>query len=579
MHRALADATDPDLDPDRRVWHLSSATVTPDEEVAAALEQASVRARSRGGIAAAAAFLDRAAQLTPDPKRRGARSLAAAQAKSQAGEYADAIELLDAIRLEPVDQHDQAYADLVRGRILFASQSATNGLPVLLGAARRLETLDPRLATETYRDAIYAALTAGSIRRDPSVEQVASAILKMPSMEGPPGSTLLLEGLARVVIEGYGAGVALLQRGLAEYQPDRITAEDGLGWFPLACRMAHDAWEFDAWSSLSRVLVDLANDAGALSVLPSAQLLRLSNRTYAGDLAAAEALVAQSATLGDVTGSSFFAHYGALVTAPWRGDEAETREVIDVVTHDLRLQGEGKVLTATEWAAAVLYNGLGDFDRGLEAARRGAGNPQEMGLSTWSMFELVEAASRLDRVEDAAESVTHLQKVTQASRTPWAMGTFHLVTAMVSEGAAAEEHYREAINQIERTEVRMVAARTYLSYGEWLRREGRRADARARLSLAHDLLTQIGASGFAERARRELAAAGAATPVRTTTATDAPLTAQELQIARLAAEGLTNPEIGAQMFISAHTVEWHLRKVFTKLGIRSRKDIAVALPD
>jgi ATP/maltotriose-dependent transcriptional regulator MalT len=267
------------------------------------------------------------------------------------------------------------------------------------------------------------------------------------------------------------------------------------------------------------------------------------------------------------------------VTAPWRGDEAETRDVIDVVTHDLRLQGEGKVLTATEWAAAVLYNGLGEFDKALAAARRGAANPQEMGLSTWSMFELAEAAGRLGRPEDAADAVEYLRTVTDASGTLWALGTFHLVSAMVGDASAAEQHYRAGIDKIEQTEVRTLAARAYLSYGEWLRCEGRRAEARAQLSLAHDLLTQIGASGFAERARRELTAAGAATTTRSTMATGAPLTDQELQIARLAAEGLTNPEIGAQMFISAHTVEWHLRKVFTKLGIRSRKDIAVALSE
>ncbi len=581
VHRALADATDPDLDPDRRVWHLSNAAPGPDETVAAALEQASTRARSRGGVAAAAAFLKRAAELTPDPRRRGSRALSAAQAKSQAGEYDEAIDLLDGIQLEPLSDHDRAQADLVRGRILFASQSAATGLPTLLAAAKRLERSDAALATETYRDAIHAALTAGTIGGDAGLRDVASAILAMPAIDGPPGATSMLEGLARVVVKGYGDGVSFLRQGLDGHQRGGLTVDQKLGWYPLACRMAHDSWNFEAWSSLSRELLDVANEAGALAVLPSALLLRLSNRIFAGDLGTAEALVQQSVTLGEVTGSSFFANYGALVTAPWRGDESETRSVIDAVTHDVRLDGEGKVSTATAWAAAVLYNGMGDFDRAFAAARRGVANPGEMGLSTWSMFELVEAATRLGRLEDATGAAAHLLEVTHHSGTAWARGTSHLVSAMMSQDATrADEHYAAAVSEMERTEVRMLAARAHLSYGEWLRRQGRRTDARIRLLHAHAAMSQMGASGFAERARHGLAAVGVSTrDGGRVAATGVPLTVRELQIAKLAAAGLTNPEIGGQMFISAHTVEFHLRKVFTKLGIRSRRDIASVLAE
>jgi DNA-binding CsgD family transcriptional regulator len=578
VHQALAEATDAEHDPDRRVWHLATAAARPDEGVAAALEQAAARARARGGVAAAASFLERAAQLTPDPASRGSRALAAARAKSQAGAFGEAFELLDTAQLSPLDDRDRAHADLVRGQLMFASRSASSGLPLLLSAAKRLERLDPVLATETYRDAIYAALTAGRLPGNTGAEQIAAAALTMQRSTAPSRSDVLLEGLARVITEGYAAGVPLLQQALAAYRTGEVSVEEGLGWLPLACRMAHDAWEFDTWSSLSSTLVDLARDTGALAVLPSALLLRSSNRVYAGDLVGAGSLAAKAATLGEVTGSSFFAHYGALVIEPWRGREAETRRVVEVITHDLQLRGEGKVLSATGWAAAVLHNGLGQYDQAFAAAQRGSAHPPEMGLSTWSLVELVEAAARLGRPGEAAAAVQHIKEMAGASGTDWALGTAAYVSAMVSDGAAAEECYREAIDRLERTEVRMLTARTHLVYGEWLARADRRAEARQRLGHAHEMLTQIGAAAFAERARVELAACGV-TLLGRKQKESITLTPQEAQIARLAADGLTNPEIGAQLFLSAHTVDWHLRKVFTKLGIRSRKHIGATLAE
>ena len=578
VHQALAEATDPGLDPDRYAWHLANAVDGPDERVAADLERTAARARARGGVSAAAAFLDRAAVLTPDPRRRGRRSLAAAEAKSQAGEFDDALELLDAARLQPLDAREHAVAELTRGRILFVSQSANTGLPLLLDAARRLERLDLKMATETYRDAIYAALTAGHLPGKKGAEQVATAILAMPQAHDPMWSDLLLEGLSRVLVDGYDVGVPLLERGLAELRTAPISPEEGIGWLPIACRMAHDAWDFDSWSTLSASLVALASSTGALAALASALLLRLSNRVYAGDLAAADVLAAQATTLGEVTGSSFFARYCALVCAPWRGQEEQTRQVIEAIVNDRYLQGEGKILTATEWSAAVLYNGLGRFDEAYAAAQRGSVHPAEMGLSTWSMVELVEAASRLGLDAEASAAASHVQARALASGTDWALGTRAYVCAQVSDGAVADAWYQQAIMKLECTEVGMLTARAHLVYGEWLRRHGREAAARHRLGVAHDMLTGIGATGFAERARRELASAGATT-TRPTPRRGGVLTSQEQQIARLAADGLTNPEIGAQLYISAHTVEWHLRKVFSKLGVRSRRDIAGALTD
>ncbi|MGR6917809.1 AAA family ATPase [[Actinomadura] parvosata] len=596
VHRALADATDPASDPDRRAWHLANAVSSPDATVAAELERSAGRAQARGGVAAAAAFLERAAELTPDPAGRGARGLAAARAKYQAGAYDVARGLLDAAELSPLDEHQLAEAGLLRGQITFASTSAGAALPLLLAAAARLEPLDPALARQTYRDALYAALTAGrpagsaqpadggrpvhdaqEAAVGAQVADVARAALAAPQGPRPGRGDLLLTGTATAISEGYAAGAPMVLRALDAFRAGEVSREEGLGWLPLACRMAHDMWDFDGYAALSNRLVELARETGALSVLPSALLLLLSARVLAGDLAGAGALVAEAATIGEVTGSRFMAQYGALVLEPWKGDETATREVIEAITRDVALRGEGKVASATQWARAVLHNGHGRYEEAYEAAERGAEHPLELGLSTWSTIELVEAAARSGRPGRAAEAARRLDEMARASGTDWALGTSAHARAQVSEGPAADTLYREAIERLGRAGVRMALARARLLYGERLRREGRRVDAREQLGLAYELLGAMGADAFAERARRELQATGETTRRRPAEAGPA-LTAQEAQIARLAAEGLTNPEIGAQLYISPNTVEWHLRKVFTKLGITSRKQLRATLP-
>ncbi|MFG1863477.1 helix-turn-helix transcriptional regulator [Microbispora bryophytorum] len=576
VHRALADATDARSDPDRWAWHLANATAGPDETVATELERSADRAQARGGVAAAAAFLERAAELTPDPARRGARALAAARAKYQAGGYDAALELLDAAELGSLDDHQLAQSSLLRGQIVFASRSAGAALPLLLRAGKHLEPLDAGLARETYRDALYAALTAGRLPSGAQLPDVAEAVLGAPPGPRPGRDDLLLNGLAVVATEGYPAGAPMLLQALSAFRAEAVSAEEGLGWLPLACRMAHNVWDFDSWSVLSARLVDLARETGALSVLPSALLLRLSNRVFAGELDVAGTLAAEAMTIGEVTGSRFLAQYGALVLHPWRGREAATRQVIEAITRDRALEGEGKVLTATQWASAVLYNGLGRYEEAYVAAERGCEHPQELGLASSSMVELVEAAARSGRPARAAETARRLDEMARAGGTDWALGTSASARALVSDGPAADALYREAVERLGRTEVRTTLARTRLLYGEWLRRENRRADAREQLGMAYEMLSDMGAEAFAERARRELQATGETVRKRTVEMHTA-LTAQEAQIARLAGDGLTNPEIGAQLFISPHTVEWHLRKVFAKLGIASRRQISTAL--
>ncbi|MFK4119860.1 ATP-binding protein [Streptomyces longwoodensis] len=574
VHRALADAIDADVDPDRRAWHLAGAATGPDEAVAVELERSAARAQGRGGIAAAAAFLQRSMELTPDPVRRSERALAAARAKLQAGVFEAARELVEAAELGHLDEVGAAQALLLRGQIMSASKSASAGLPMLLDAAGRLQPHDAALARQTYRDAIYAALTAGRLAKG-GVRDVAEAVLSAPRLQAAP--TLeddLLTALSRVITDGYIKGAPALRQAVTAFHKEEVTDEARLGWLPLVCRMAHSVWDFEAWSVLSARLVELAREAGALTVLSSALLLRLSNRVFAGDLPGADLLVAEARAIGEATGSSFFAHYGALVVEPFKGREAATRRAIDAIAQDRLLQGEGKVLTATQWAAAVLYNGLGRYEEALAAAVRGCANPQELGLSLQSRIELVEAAVRLGRAEEAASEAHTVEEMAQAAGTPWALGVAAGVRALMSEDAAADALHRKAIELLDTTQARMDGARTRLRYGEWLRGQGRRADARAQLSQAHETFSEAGAEAFADRARRELEAAGARVG-RRSAAAPAVLTAQEAEIARLAHSGLTNGEIGARLVLSPHTVEWHLRKVFTKLGISSRKEISL----
>ncbi|MFD8690004.1 LuxR C-terminal-related transcriptional regulator [Streptomyces sp. NPDC059651] len=580
VHRALAEATAPDTDPDHRAWHLAGAATGPDEAVAVELERSAGRAQARGGVAAAAAFLERAAELTPDRTVRGARTMNAARAMYQAGGYESARELLAAATLGPMGEHRLAEAALLRGRILFASKSSGDAVPLLLAAARRLEPLDAGLSQEAYRDALNAALIADRVPHRIHLQEVATAMLAAPQGPSPARGDLLLRGLATMIVDGFAAGAPMVHKALAAFCAEELSAEEGLGWYPLAARMAFNVWDFHSSTVLSTRLVDLAREVGALSVLPSALLQLVSNRVLAGELDHADLLIAEAQIIGEATNSPYLTHYVSLVTEPWKGREKATLRAIDAMTLDAASQQgqQGKVLSSTQWAKAVLYNGLGRYGEAYAAAEEAGANLQELGLAIRSKIELVEAATRSGRPDRAAEAARQIDDMARASGTDWALGTSAVVRAQVSEGPEAEALYREAIERFGRTDVRITYARSHLLYGEWLRRENRRVDAREQLNIAHEVLSRIGVDGFAERARHELHATGASVRRRPEGA-HAALTAQEAQVARLAADGMTNPEIGAQLFISPHTVEWHLRKIFAKLGIASRRQINDTLLD
>jgi DNA-binding CsgD family transcriptional regulator len=572
LHGALAEVTDPAADPDRRAWHRAQAAPGPDEEVAAELEQSAGRAQRRGGLAAAAAFLERSAGLTLDPARRAQRALAAAQANHQAGAPDAALGLLAMAQAGPLDELQRARGDLLRAQIAFASSHGRDVPPLMLSAARQLEALDTGLARETYLDAFTAAMFVG--RLSPAVDDVARAVRNAPAPLVPGRAPdLLLDGLALLVTEGYAAGTPALKRALLAFRSQDISAEEGLSWLWLAGRAAMAVWDDETWHILASRHIKLARDAGALSELPLAVRSRILLHTHAGELEEGAALIAAAQAVADATGSQL-GLYGALGVAAWRGREAEAAELIQATMDGVTSRGEGRGMTS-QYAAALLYNSLGHYDKALAAAEL-ACEYDDLGVFGWSLTELVEAAVRSGRPARASDALQQLSETTRASGTNWALGTEARCRALLSEDKRAEQCYREAIERLGRTRMRPAVARAHLLYGEWLRRDNRRRDARAQLRTAYDMLSAMGAEAFAERARRELLATGD-TVRRRTVGTVSELTAQEVHIARLAVDGRTNMEIGAQLYLSVRTVEWHLGKVYTKLGVGSRRELRRAL--
>ena len=568
VHRALADATDPGVDPDRRAWHLAQATPGLDEDVATELERSAGRAQARGGLAAAAAFLERASALTPEPSGRARRALAAAQAKHQAGAFDAALRLVAIAESGPLNELQRAQVDLLRGQIAFALSRGSDAPPLLLKAAQRLEPLDRSLARETYLEALTAVLFASRLASGSSVLETARAARAAPPSPMPPrASDLLLDGLALLITEGYAAGTPTLKMAVTAFRGQDIPGGEGHRWLWLAAHVAAFLWDDEALDVLSARFVQLARDAGALNVLPLALTTRSGMQVLAGDFAMASSLVDELAAVNEATGASL-APYAALTLAAFQGREAEAAQVIEAARRELVRRGEGQGLAFSHWVTAVLHNGLGRYEEALAAAQQHPRNTREVRVALVEL-ELIEAATRSGEADLAADALARLSEITAASGTDWALGVEARSRALLTERQAAEPLYREAIETLERTRVRVDLARAHLLYGEWLRRERRRLDARDQLRTAHKLFTEFGMEAFAERARVELEATGEHARKRTVE-TRNDLTPQEAQISRLAADGATNPEIAAQLFISPSTVDYHLRKAFRKLGVKSR---------
>ena len=573
VHRALADATDPEIDPDRHAWHLAQATPGLDETVASELERSAGRAQARGGLAAAAAFLERASALTLEPSSRARRALAAAQAKHHAGAFDAALRLVGIAESGPLNDLQRAQVELLRGQIAFSLGRGSDAQPLLLKAAKRLEPLDRRLARETYLEALSAVFFPGLLASGESVLETAQAARVAPPPSQPPyASDLLLDGLAVLVTEGYAAGTPMLRRAVNAFRAEDIRREQGHRWLSLASRVAAFLWDDEAWDAISTRFVQLARDAGALSALPLALTSRAGVHVFAGEFAMAASLIAEVAAVNEATGGSL-APWSALARVSFEGREAEGFQLIEAATREVVRRGEGQGLTFVHWVTAVLHNGLRRYGEALAAAQQAGEDTHPSWWRNYGLVELIEAAVRSGKPEHAVDAFGQLSQATGASGTDWALGVEARSRALLSDGEAAEALYREAIERLARTRVRVELARAHLLYGEWLRRERRRRDAREQLRTAHELFTEFGMEAFAERARVELGATGEHARKRTVETGD-DLTPQEAQISRLAADGATNQEIATQLFVSPSTVDYHLRKVFRKLGVKSRTQLA-----
>jgi DNA-binding CsgD family transcriptional regulator len=579
IHAALAEVTDPASDPDRLTWHRAAATAAPDEGVATELERSAGRAQARGGLSAAAAFLERAMLLTPDPGRRADRAIAAAEAKHQAGAPDVAAELLVMAEAGPLEELARARISLLRGQMAFSAGNSSDTPRLLMDAARRFEALDTRLARETYLEALSAALLG---HRTSQIGTLEIARAARGATAAPPSDSrapdLLLEGMATLITDGYETGVPAVQRALSVFRDGDLPIGEQLRWLFVATRCAIDIWDDESWRDLAIRQVELARAVGALSLLPFAITQRVGMHLHAGEFATVAQLVDEFSVLKEATATGL-PDFGTMILAAWQGRSREAFRLIDEFITDMSERGQGYGVSLPHYTASVLYNGLGRYADAMASAELASEQRDDLAFANLALAELIEAAVRGGQPERAAAAMGRLTELTLPSGTAWGLGVAARSRALLSEGDEAERLYREAIGHLSSAPARTELARAHLLYGEWLRRRRRRVEAREHLRIARDMLEAIGMDAFAERAGRELRATGETARKRTAaTARDEELTGQEAQIARLAREGLSNPEIGTRLFISARTVQYHLRNIFAKLGIASRSQLSHVLP-
>ena len=577
VHDALAQVTDAQLDPDRRAWHRAHAVAGPDPDVAAELERSATRAQARGGLAAAAAFLGRATTLTLDPTQRAERALAAAVAHVQAGALDTAREMLSIAEAQSLNDFQNARIDMVRAQVAFVERRGGATTMLLLKAAQRLEPIDVDLCRAAYLRALEAALFAGELALGAEVHEVARAAATAPRPQSLRAPDLFLDGLAALFNIGYQDAVPTLRRALDAF-PGDLSPEEELRWHSLAFPVASLLWEDLRFKPLSDRYLELIRGLGALSELPMALTTKVIMLAYAGELTAASGLLGELQAAMEATGISP-PPYAALAVAARRGRHAEASAVIEATTRQVGEQGEAFAIAVADWASAVLNNGLGHYQDAMTAAQRATDSPEFSFIPRWALVEVIEAATRNTRSDIAADALARLAVITGASGTDGALGVEARSRALLTDWQAAERLYLEAIERLERTTIRTELARAHLLYGEWLRRERRRGDARDQLRIAHQMFEAMGMEAFAERARRELKATGDRARKASVPTGDHRLTAQEAQIARMARDGLSNPEIATRLFLSTHTVHYHLRKIFTKLGISSRAQLDRVLLD
>ena len=567
VHRALSEAVDPDVDADRRALHRALAARGPDEQVAVDLERSAERALRRGGYGAAASLLERALTLTCDRDRRGRRALAAAQAKLAAGEPRLSRDLLSIAERGPLDALGLVQLEVLRARIAFALGRGRDAPALLLKAAKDLESLDVTGARDAYLDAMRAVLFAGRFAQDTDLRDVAMAARGVLWPDPPLVPDLLLRAFASLIVDGYSSGAPLAQAAVAALRHDESGAGADLGWLVLGAQLAASLWDEAAYDELTGRQLRLARETGALEVLPIVLTNRAITHILAGEPASAAALVDEIEVISEATGTPLPSYAAVAVAAT--GPPADAHALIDASLQAATDRGEGAAVKWIQLEKAILCNALGRYEDAWRAAESAYEDP--VLYSTWIVSELIESAARSGRSERAARAIEDLGEMASAVGTDWVLGVETRCRALLADGEIAEDLYRRSIAHLQRTRRPVELARSHLAYGEWLRRRSRRIDARRELRAAREMFDGVGAVAFTDRATRELAATGETLLKRASVAgTPTELTERESQIARLAAEGLSNREIGQQLFISHRTVGYHLAKVFSKLDVNNR---------
>jgi DNA-binding CsgD family transcriptional regulator len=572
-HAALAKVIAEPAADEHRVWHRAHATDAPDEAVAVELVQSAERARRRGGSAAAAAFLAHAVELTPDPVRRAERALAAALSKLDAGDPEAAARLLVAAASAD-DELLSARVDLLRAKIAFAAQRGRDAPPLLLAAADRLSPLDPRLARDTYLEALTAAMIVGRLTAGErtSASATATTARHAPPPSGTPtAADLFLDGIVLRLTEGHAAAAPLLQRAIRQYLEEDAAGTADPRSHDITLRVLLDLFDQDTYNTLNARQLELLRAAGELTVLPAALTTYAGVCVTAGDFAQAADLLAQSDAISAATGAPPHRSIQTYLAA-CRGQEQLGRELAAATIQDATARGEGSEITVVLFALAILHNGLGQYDEALTACTS-ALEYDDVGMYGHVLNEMVEAATRSGNTDIAETAAAQLIERAAATGTATARGYSARAKALTTNGPTTEHEYRTAIEELKRSPLRVLSARTHLVYGEWLRRANRRADARNELRVAHGMFLHMGADGFAERTRRELQSAGEPLRKERGGGSTVTLTTQESYIARLAGDGYANSEIASHLFISPRTVEWHLSRIFAKLGVSSRREL------
>ncbi|GAB7192130.1 LuxR family transcriptional regulator [Kineococcus sp. NUM-3379] len=572
-HRALALATDPQTDPDRRAWHLALAADGPDEEVAAELVRSADRAQARGGLAATGAFLERAAALSPDPARRAERLVSAAVAKRAAGAPEAAVELLAAAENGVLDVRQRAHVVVLRARTAFDRRRDADAVEGLLTAGRSVAAVDVDTARDVLLEAFAAAVYTGRFADRGLIPLIAGTLRSLPRpVDHRDPMEQLHEGFLAQVLHGPAVATPLLRAGVAQALSD-VSGPLRTSSLWLVCSAAQETWDEASFRTIADRQLTGVRRAGAVASLPIALSYRALAHVHAGEFDAAQALVDECHRVAVELEVPPMLHVDVTISA-WRGDDVRTAELLRKGMHDATVRQEGRLLTALEYAQTVLLNGQGRYAEALEVCRV----PVELAPTTfqvWIPAEFVEAAVRSGHPDLAMPVLDRLRESARAAGSDWAAGMLARCTALVTVGPEAEASYRAAVEHLALTHAAPQLARTHLLYGEWLRREGRKREAREQLRTAHDAFSALGAAAFAARAARELAATGERARARGAGDPEqpAPLTAQELQVARLVGGGATSKEVAAELFLSPRTVDAHLRNIFAKLGVTSRRQL------